>query len=202
MNIVFDFGGVLFRWRPHALLTRVLADRSLTDDAARTLAHAVFTGPWEEFDRGSIEPAALAEAISARAGLTVDEVRRVIDAVPAELAPVEHTVALLKRLKARGHRLVYLSNMPAPYADHLERSHDFLSLFETGVFSAREKVIKPEPAIYALAEQRFGHAPADLLFIDDLLANVMAAQQRGWQAIHFESPAQCEAELHRLGLLG
>jgi putative hydrolase of the HAD superfamily len=97
--------------------------------------------------------------------------------------------------------MFYLSNMPAPYADHLERSHDFLRLFEAGIFSAREREIKPEAAIYALAEQRFGQPPGELLFIDDLLPNIMAAQARGWQGIHFESPAQCEADLKKLGAL-
>jgi len=34
--------------------------------------------------------------------------------------PLPDTEAWLRRLKAAGHRLVFLSNMPVPYARHLE----------------------------------------------------------------------------------
>ena len=39
------------------------------------------------------------------------------------------------------------------------------------------------------------------LFIDDHPANIEAAQASGWQALRFESAAQCEAELRRRGWL-
>jgi putative hydrolase of the HAD superfamily len=108
---------------------------------------------------------------------------------------------LLRRLHARGHALYFLSNMPASYADHLDASHEFLGLFRAGVFSARVQLIKPEPEIFAHAVEAFGIDARDTLFIDDLLPNAEAAREAGWQAIHFQSPAQCEAELQRLGLL-
>ena len=46
--------------------------------------------------------------------------------------------------------------------------------------------------------RRFAHAVYRALFIDDHPANVEAARALGWQALLFESAAQCEAEL-RLG---
>jgi FMN phosphatase YigB (HAD superfamily) len=38
------------------------------------------------------------------------------------------------------------------------------------------------------------------VFIDDLKANVKAAQLLGWQGIHFDSPRQLQADLALLGL--
>ncbi len=204
MNIVFDFGGVLFDWRPHEFMARLLPQRAPTAAAAHALVGEFFEGyggDWGEFDRGTIEAAALAERIAQRTGLTLDEARRVIAAVPHELQPVSDMVALLPRLQAQGHALYYLSNMPASYAEHLEATHDFMGLFRDGVFSARVQMIKPEAEIFAHAQQVFGIQAADTLFIDDVAHNADAARRAGWQAVHFNDPAQCERELVARGLL-
>ena len=204
MNIVFDFGKVLFEWQPHALLARLLPHRAPDDAAAHAFVAEFFEGfggDWGEFDRGMVEPDVLAERIARRTGLRLDEARAVIDAVPHALEPMAGMPALLERLGAAGHALYFLSNMPAPYADHLEANHAFLSLFRAGVFSARVKLIKPDPEIFAHATDAFGVDPADTLFIDDVQKNVDAARDAGWQAIRFDSAAQCAAELERLGVL-
>jgi putative hydrolase of the HAD superfamily len=109
------------------------------------------------------------------------------------------TVALLRRLHAQGRRLHFLSNMPAPYAEHLEREHVFLRCFESGVISARVQQIKPEPGIFDTAARLFGAEPAQLVFIDDVADNVHAARRAGWNALHFVDAADCEAQLRRQG---
>ena len=204
MNIVFDFGGVVFRWQPLEFMARLLPTHAPDAASAQALVASFFQGfggAWGEFDRGTIEPGALAQHIAWRTGLQVHEAALVIASVPHELRPIAGTVALLHRLQARGHALYYLSNMPAPYADHLEAAHPFLGVFKAGVFSARVQLIKPEPAIYAHAQAAFGIAPAQTLFIDDLAHNAQAARAAGWQALQFESPEQCEAALRQLDLL-
>jgi HAD superfamily hydrolase (TIGR01509 family) len=203
MKLVFDFGGVVFRWRPHELLSRTLPHRAGDASMAAALAADVFqhpAGEWAEFDRGTVEPAALARRIATRIGMSVAEVLKVIDAVPDELQPQLATVELMGRLRAAGHQLFYLSNMPAPYAGQLEQAHDFMRWFDDGVFSSRVHLIKPEPAIFHEAERRFGPA-RELLFIDDHPANVEAARAQGWQALRFISAEQCAAELAARGLL-
>lgn len=205
MRIVFDFGGVLFRWQPAQLLLRELPHRLADTSAAQALAAQFFQGyggDWAAFDRGEIEVPQLARNIAARTGLAPADVQRVIDGVKHELQPLPDSVALLQRLHVQGRRLHYLSNMPAPYADHLEAQHDFLRCFESGIFSARERLAKPEPAIFEHAARRFGAAPRELLFLDDYPVNVEAALRCGWQALLFESAAQAEAALRERGLLG
>jgi len=204
MKVVFDFGGVLFNWHPPSLLRRELPHRAADEASASHWVREFFQGyggDWAEFDRGTVETPELVSRIARRTGLGEAEVRRVVDGVPGELRPIEGTVGLLRRLRESGRPLFYLSNMPAPYADHLEREHDFVGWFDAGVFSARVKVIKPEPAIFALAARRFGADSGELLFIDDHGPNVEAARAAGWQAFRFEDPAQCEAELAARGLL-
>jgi len=83
----------------------------------------------------------------------------------------------------------------------LEREHAFVGWFESGVFSARVQQIKPEPAIYVTAAARFGALPSQLVFIDDMPANVLAARQAGWQAVQFSNAGDCEAQLRAGGWL-
>ena len=203
MRLVFDLGGVVFRWRPDEFLTRLLPARAPTPAAARALAGSFFEGfggDWGEFDRGRIEADALAERIATRIGCTPDEARRVIDAIPDELQPIPATVELLRRLHDRGSRLFFLSNMPMPYASHLESAHDVFGCFEGGVFSSRVGLIKPEPAMFAHAARSFGGQPAGLMLIDDIQANVDAARVAGWRSLRFDDAAQCAAELEAIGV--
>ena len=204
MRIVFDWAGVLFHWQPRKLLRRTLPLQAIDETSAARLEQAIFEGyggDWADFDRGLLEVPELVQRIAARTGLPPESVRAVVDAVPAELQPMPDTVALMQRLHAQGRRLHFLSNMPAPYADHLEREHGFLRCFESGVVSARVQQIKPDPGIFATAARLFGAMPSELLFIDDVPGYVQAARAAGWQALQFIDAMDCEAQLRAGGWL-
>jgi len=204
MNIVFDFGGVVFRWHPPSFLARVWPHRVPDPAAAEAAAAAFFEnygGDWGAFDQGLIDAPTVVRRIAARTGWPEAEVAAVVAAVPDELQALPGTVALIQELKAAGHRLFYLSNMPEPYAEHLERAHPLRQWFEGGVFSGRVKHSKPREEIYRIAEQRFGVAPQSLLFLDDHPANITAAKARGWQALLFSNAEALRPELRALKLL-
>lgn len=201
-TIVFDFAGVLFRWHPPSMIRRELPHLAPDEASAADWAQAIFEGyegDWLDFDRGRLGIVEVIERIVRRTGLARADVQRVVDAVPHELQPVPESVALLRRLRDDGRRLFFLSNMPAPYAEHLEREHDFVRWFDDGVFSGRVRAAKPEPAIFQLAAERFGLPPQDLVFLDDVPANVDAARALGWNALHFFDAARAEAQLRERG---
>ena len=156
---------------------------------------------WAQFDLGRIEPEPLAERIAARTGYPLQGLRALIAAIPAHIQPMPASVALLERARAAGHRLTLLSNMPVPYADHLEAAHTCFGWFEAGVFSGRVGLMKPERAMFDHARDSMALDLDQSLFIDDHPANIAAARALGWQALHFENAAQCEAALARDGWL-
>jgi putative hydrolase of the HAD superfamily len=204
-TVVFDLGAVLLHWQPIEIIQQELPLHAPTAAAAQALCERIFQGlhpgaTWAEFDRGTFEPAPLAAALAAQSGVDAQELLRFIHAIPDHLHTKQDTAALLPRLKAQGHRLVYLSNMPTPYAERL-LGRDFFDHFEDGIYSGHVGLIKPEPAIYALAETQFGLAPADTVFIDDNAHNIAAARARGWQGIQFLDAAQCERDLEEMGWL-
>ncbi len=204
MRVVWDFGGVLFHWDPAALIARTLPHRITDEMTAQHWKEQFFLsyrGEWGDFDRGMTTVEEMVPRIARRTGLTEPEVQAVVDAVPDELQPITASVHLLKALSERGHRLHYLSNMPTPLADHLQRHHAFLALFASGIYSSHVRLTKPDTAIFALAQQRFGGESADMLFIDDHPENIEAARRHGWQTRLFIGADTLAVELRGLGLI-
>jgi len=198
MKIVFDFGGVLFRWHPASFLARLWPHRVETLEQGAATAATFFQnygGDWGLFDQGLISADEVVRRISARTGWPVGEVASVVRAVPEELMLIPATAVLIRDLRAAGHTLHYLSNMPVPYADHLARTHPLHEWFESGLFSGRVKQIKPGAEIFSLAERHFGARPEELLFLDDHPANIDAALARDWQAVLFTDAASARREL-------
>jgi putative hydrolase of the HAD superfamily len=203
LRIVFDFGGVLFNWRPHELVQRHLP-RHVSDAAsAAALVAAVFEGfggDWAQFDRGTIDAPEVVRRIAARTGLSAIDVFALVDGVPPSLTPKADTVAMLKRLKAAGTPVHYLSNMPRPYAEHLDRTHpELLGHFHSGLYSSHVELIKPEAAVFELASERFGAPPHRLVLLDDIAANVAGARANGWNALQFADAASAEEALRAHG---
>lgn len=205
-TVIFDLGGVLLHWQPLDLLQQVLPRHAPDLSRAQALAQQLFQSfdpgsDWALFDRGQIKPEALAQRIARRTGLPAGDVRAVIDAIPPHLATQDDTVCVVQDLRAAGHRLCYLSNMPAPYAERLLHDKPFFGLFEDGLFSAHVQQIKPEAAIYARAVQRWGLQGQAVWFVDDVQRNLDAAVALGWQGVRHTTAARTRSALVAGGLL-
>lgn len=201
MNIVFDFGAVLFTWRPADLLRQHLPDHADTPERSQSLATAIFQhADWLDFDRGVVELEQVIARTSERLQLPRSGLNALMGVIGERLTPMTDTVALLQGLVQRRDtqgdvRLFFLSNMPEPYSRVLEQRHEFLQWFDGGVFSGDVQLIKPDPAIFELLAQRHGLEPQRTVFIDDIHANVQAARELGWHGIHFESAQQLADDL-------
>ncbi|UUX96558.1 HAD family hydrolase [Aquabacterium sp. J223] len=204
-TVVFDLGAVVYRFRPAVLMAQCFPDHASTPELAVEWAQRFFLGfggDWGEFDRGTVEVPDLIDRLARRTGLPRDGVLALVErAVMAELQPLPDTVALIDRLAAAGHRLLFLSNMPKPYAEALERDSPVLRRFEGGVFSSRVGWLKPEPQIFDHMTERFALDGARTVFLDDVLANVEAARRAGWQAVHFSDAAAAQRILVETGWL-
>ena len=199
MNIVFDVGNVLIRWRPEravaadypdadaglAYLNSVgFFDWNLLQDGGRP-----FVDGWAALDRlhpGRVQPLA---QYPLRFADTIRE-------------PITGTWALLDRLKAKGHRLFGITNFATETWPIALQVHPRLAqVFEDVVVSGVEKIVKPSPEIYQLLLSRNALDASDCVFIDDSLPNVTGAQAVGMSAHHFTSPGALERDLSARGLL-
>lgn len=204
IDVIFDFGAVLFHWSPAALVARQWPERAPDAASARALAEHFFggfLGDWAEFDRGRLGRDAIVESVRRRTGFDVADVAAVVDAVPHALQPDPATVDLVDALQRAGLRLWFLSNMPTPYAAHLRRHQPVLGRFRGGLFSCEEGCVKPEPALFERMVERFALDPARTVLIDDAPVNVRAAGSLGWQTVLYRDALQARAALQALGLV-
>jgi putative hydrolase of the HAD superfamily len=202
LNIVFDFGAVIFGWEPSTLVREVFPQHASTDAQAVQLARSVFShGDWHAFDAGKLSAHEIVERTHARTALPLQALADLVDSIGMRLPPIPESIKVLSELRAQRDagadmKLFYLSNMPTAYARVLEKKHDFIGWFDGGIFSGDVKLIKPDPSIFRLATQRFG-LPVDsqTIFIDDLQANIEASIAHGWRGVHLPNASMLRSKL-------
>ena len=195
--VVFDIGNVLVRWDVRlawlddlgspdavdAFLARVdFTARNLRGDAGETFA-ALAREIDDPVDR------ALFASYPARHHLTIAD-------------KIAGTWDILHRLKSRGIATHAITNWSAEtWPEGLRMHPELAQVMGVIVVSGHERVLKPDPAIFATLCARAGLAAADCVFIDDSAKNVAGAQAAGMDAIHFTTPAALDAALTGRGLL-
>ncbi|WP_179280656.1 HAD family hydrolase [Bordetella genomosp. 1] len=198
-TIIFDLGNVLIRWDPRFLYRKIFG----SDEAAMEhFLSEVCSPAWnEQQDRGRPWQDAIAEAV-ARHPQHEAHIRAYFDRwsemIPGEMT---ETVAVLAQLRERNFRLLALTNWSAETFHVAEARFPFLQWFEGIVVSGRERLMKPEPAIFRLIIERYQLQPAATAFIDDSARNVEAARREGLQGIHFVNAEDLVARLRDVGIM-
>ena len=198
-TVIFDLGGVLLDWNPrHLYRTLFAGDEAAMEQFLATVCNSEWN---RQQDAGRLVAegcALLKTAHPDKADLIDAYYARHLDMIPNA---IEGTVAILAELRERGTKLYFLSNYSAETYKLALTRFEFLSWFADGIVSGEHGVIKPDPAIYKLAIERFAIDPARAIFIDDMAINAAAARPFGIHGIHFTSPDALRQELVELGLL-
>ena len=197
-TVVFDVGNVLYRWDRRLPYVAHFADPAELDAFLET----VIPLEWHaQHDAGRPAAEMVAERSALfpqHAPLIADWFARFNESIPG---PVPGSLELVVRLLANGVPLHGITNFGADTWAGFRPTAPVFDRFRDIVVSGDEKLAKPDPAIFALAERRFGYNPHAMLFIDDSLPNVEAARARGWHAHHFVDAKGLEAELVAQDLL-
>jgi len=196
---VFDLGGVLLDWNPRHLYRKLFAG----DEAA--MEHFLATVCTHEWNRCQDAGRSFAEGGRLLTAEHPDKVE-LIDAYGARFdemiaGPIAGMVEILAELRDRGTPLYGLTNWSAETYPPARERFAFLSWFRGILVSGEVGVIKPDPRIFEVLIERFAINPENAVYIDDVEANVAAAQSFGIHAIQFTTPARLRRELTRLGLL-
>ena len=88
----------------------------------------------------------------------------------------------LAEFRSRGIELHLATVQEHLRADYLWRTLGLQAQFDAMHYAAEIGWAKPAMEFFAAVEARAGFEPAELFFIDDKVANVEAAQARGWHA--------------------
>ena len=208
-GIVTDWGGVL----TSPILTTVQAwieADGIDWDSYRTVmrlwvsqAYGVDAGPnpIHVLERGECSGAEFEQILAARL-LRVDGETVVAEGLLRRMfaasVPVPGMYDTIRTLRAAGFSTALLSNSWG--CDEYPRA-DFPGLFDTVVLSGEVGMRKPEKEIFFHAAATLGLAPAECVFIDDMEANVAAAQACGMTGVlHTETATTARALQDLLGV--
>ena len=196
--VVFDVGRVIVQWDLRHLFAQLIEDPAELDWFC---AHVV-TEDWH-FEHDAGRP--LDEMVPERQAMYPDHAhlietyrQRFLDTIPG---PVPGTAELIERLSDRGVPLYAITNFGAEFWEQFHPSEPVLRHFREIVVSGHARLVKPDPAIFQLAQARFGHAPGEMLFIDDNAANIASAAALGWQVHHFNDAEGLAEDLAARGLI-
>ena len=197
--VIFDVGNVLYGWDPDSFLIRQIVD----DEARMRFVDDVGLWQWHDtLDGGRSFTEAAAElsgkfphyadtisAWGARFGETI-----------TEAVPGVHEI--VDGLHARNVPLFAITNFSADFwPPFVAREQDFFARFRGIVVSGEVKLLKPDPAIYLLALDRFGLHPDQALFVDDRMINVEGARAIGMPSHLFTTASDLRRRLEADGLL-
>ncbi|MGR6329386.1 HAD family hydrolase [Sphingomonas sp. XXL09] len=197
--VIFDVGRVLYDWDPRFLYRRLIDD----DRALDAFVRDVVTHEWHfQHDAGRDFADTSAELVALypeHAELIAAWGPRFLESI-GDPMPGMH--GLVDDLHDRGTPLYAITNFSHEFWPPFRaREATMFDRFRDVVVSGEEKMVKPDPAIYALALDRFGLTAAETVFIDDNAANIAGAKSVGLIALHFTGEPKLRRELVELGLL-
>ncbi len=195
--VIFDIGNVLLGWDPKNLYRKVFNSEEEVDLFLKNICDAewnISMDAGKPFAEGIREKQAQFPQYKDLIALYDTRWEEMLSGVFAEPARV------LKDLKAKGMSVYALTNFSKEKFEVAYEKFEFFRLFDGIVVSAKEKLIKPNPAIFRLIAERYGLVPETTLFIDDNHKNIQTAKELGFQTILFQYPELLRPRLRLKGI--
>ena len=197
-TVVFDVGKVLFDWDLRYLYAKLIPDVA---EREYFVTHVV-TPEWHyQHDAGRTLEDMVAERTAQfpqYADLIWAYEDRILETIPG---PIAGTHDIVRELSDNNIPLFVITNFGAQFWERFRPTQPIFDHFGDIIVSGVEKLVKPDPAIYALALHRFGLQPGEAIFIDDNHDNVVSARANGFAAHHYTNAASLRSELAALHLL-
>lgn len=194
---LFDLGNTVIKLAYERVLENICARSAVTRDELVPL----FDAPEADISRGAVSFADFHEFLCDKAGYrgSLHDLRETwSDFFDGTLPGIEGVIA---RLRQR-YRIAFLSNTNEVHAEVIPRK--FATVFEVDdrlIFSYRFRCAKPDLEIFQRALEVLGALPQQVVFIDDMLENVLAARAVGMTAFQFHDAFRLEQQLWEAGLL-
>jgi 2-haloacid dehalogenase len=197
-TVIFDLGGVLVDWNPRYLYKKLLKD----ENEIEFFLDNICTAEWNaEQDAG--RPfrdgvAMLQQQYPQYAGL-IEAYDRRWEEMLGE-ADWE-AVKILDEIKQSGMPVYALTNWSGEKFPIAKKRYDFLNWFDGILVSGEVGLKKPDLKIFRLMLEKYQLDAGKTVYLDDVMANIIAANEAGLRTIHFQSAAQLRAALRAWGIL-
>ncbi|MBU3103220.1 HAD family hydrolase [Clostridium gasigenes] len=195
-NIIFDIGNVLLDFNPKEYLKS-----KMKEDKVDYVHKEIFESEeWIMLDRGTILEEEAIKIITSRSNGNEELIKIAFEKWYDILNPIEKTVDILKNLKESGYKVYYLSNFHLKAFEHVTSKYNFFNIFDGGVVSYEEKIIKPEKEIYNKIIEKYKLNVNESIFIDDMECNINKAREVGFKTILFKNPEELMVSLKEYGV--
>ena len=196
-HIIFDIGNVLaaFQWE-----NKFRSFCTSPEEFERLSKATVHSEMWKELDKGLLSQSELMDGFVRNDPELGSLIRSVLSSYRGMIGLYDYAISWIRELKEKGYSVYYLSNMPEIAMRDCGEELNFLEETDGGILSYREKIVKPDPAIYRLMMERYGLKPEECVFLDDSEKNVRAACQEGMWGIVFHNKEQACDELCKIGV--
>ncbi len=193
--VCFDLGGVLVQihhtWDGAMAAAGVqspLTDKQFGDLLAFDGLSKLHAERWEELEY-------FAELAKFLGGVSVEDARRVHAAILQD--PYPGTLEFIEELKASSLKVAGLSNTNWSHVDEMVNSGRFpnVTALDRLLTSCEARLNKPDLAIYEYFEREMGVSGPEILFFDDLEANVIAAEEMGWRAVRISPSGEPSTQM-------
>jgi putative hydrolase of the HAD superfamily len=195
--VVFDIGGVL------EITPRSLRDVSEAWESRLGLApgelNERMADAWHGGGIGTVSEQQVHQALTKRLGLNEQQLTEFLTDLWREYLGAANTelIGYARGLRPR-FRTGILSNSFVGAREREQAAYGFEDLVDEIVYSHECGLSKPDPAIYALACERLGVSPAQVLFLDDYEPYVTGARLAGIHAVLYRDNAQAIGDIEQL----
>ncbi|HCM25448.1 MAG: hypothetical protein A2Z99_10350 [Treponema sp. GWB1_62_6] len=198
--VAFDFGNVISLPQDTDDLNR-LAEIVGVD---RTTMNELAMKDRADYDRGALSGKEYYARGLSKLGKVFDE-EALAALVKADLESWANvnpaTVALMDEVKAAGAKIAILSNMPHEFLALSRVRFPFFSNLDAGIYSCEIGVNKPDRAIYEALLTALDSRAGEVVFFDDIAANVSGARALGMEAFVWTDAASARDRLVAFGVL-
>jgi putative hydrolase of the HAD superfamily len=196
-GLLVDFGGVLTS-NVFAAFAGFCEREGLDPDHVRRAFREHDTARELLFDLelGRIAEDEFARQFAVALGLDESRAEGLIDGLWADIGPDEKMIEAVAGFRAAGVHTGLISNSWGSALEYDDALMD--RLFDATVISHLVGLRKPDPEIYALAAERMGLPPSELVFIDDLPGNLKPARAMGMATVHHTTAEESIPQLEEL----
>ena len=191
-NVVLDIGNVLVSFYPDIYISQFITKKGEIDYYEQICFKSA---EWKCGDLGTKTREEIIDAICEKYPDDAEKVREIMANCDDMLRVSKKNTDLIKRLKAAGIGVYYLSNTNEHAFEFMTSTYEVFSYLDGGIASYRDGVIKPSADIFELFLSRYGKTAEECVFVDDMPQNVDGAKAVGLHGIVLKNIDDLEDEL-------
>ena len=187
-NIIFDIGGIMFDDSTENI-------SNILNEDATLLCKKVYGETFLDCVLGNTEVSDYIESF--KDDIDYKKIKYILsrDNLHISYPLIKDNFYYISKLKDTGYNLYILSNITRDSYEYVNDTIDINRIFDGGIYSYQEGLVKPDRRIYELIVDRYNLNKDETLFFDDKQRNVDAANEFGIKGVLFKTIEDVENNL-------